>query len=108
MNFSEENDCNPFLEGCEYPHQLEKLSVVDELLIARCHVIIIMHRINLCSTWKYKDQLLNVHKENKELLVSFLKPGDVLPFPVSTLPILWLRKQQCNKIGYVGKGYDNG
>ena len=52
------------------------------------------YRINLGSTWKYKGQVLNVKQENKELLESILEPGDVLPRQVSTLPILWLRKQQ--------------
>ena len=76
-----------------------KLSVVEELLIARCHVIMSMYRINLGGTWKYKGQVLNAQQENKELLESILKPGDVLPHPMSTLPILWLHKQQGNEIG---------
>jgi hypothetical protein len=92
--FSAENDCDPFPDGCEYPHHLEKLSVVEELLIARCHVIMSMYRIGGGGTWKYKGQVLNVQQENKELLESILEPGDVLPRQVSTLPILWLRKQQ--------------
>ena len=58
-----------------------------------------MYRINLGGTWKYKGQVLNAQQENKELLESILKPGDVLPHPMSTLPILWLHKQQGNEIG---------
>ena len=47
-----------------------------------------IYRINLGSTWKYEGQVLNVQQENKELLESILRPGDVLPRHVSTLPIL--------------------
>ena len=57
------------------------------------------YRINLGSTWEYKVQALNTQQENKELFESILRPGDVLPCCVSTLPILWLHKYQGNVIG---------
>ena len=30
-DFPGENDCDPFPDGCDYPHKLSKLSVVGEL-----------------------------------------------------------------------------
>ena len=106
-HFSEENDSDPLLDGCDYhcdplpddcdyPVHLQKLPVVEELITAKYHVIMSIYKINLGGTWKYRDQILNLQQENKEFLESILRPDCVLSQHVATLPILWLRKHQCN------------
>ena len=55
-----------------------------------------IYRINQGGIWKYKGQVLNAKQENKELLESILRYGDISPRCLSTLPIILLCKQQGN------------
>ena len=89
-HFTEENDCDSCLDDCEYPNNLPNFLVVKKLLITKYHVIMSMYWINLGGTWKYRDQILSAKGESKEQIESILRPDEVLPQGVSTLPILGL------------------
>ena len=81
---SKENDMDPFPNG--YPFHLPKLTLIEELLISRCHVIMRCYRLKQGHGYQYKGHCLNLEQDPSEIWKK-------LPLPVNGLPIMIIRKR---------------
>ena len=94
--FSFTNDMDPFPGTCTYPFHLPKLTIIEEMLIAKAHVIMAVYRLKKSGTLVYKGNVLNVQQDNDALLKSILNSNDSLPRKISNLPVLYLRKNRSD------------
>ena len=92
--FSFVNDMDPFPGTCTYPFHLPKLTMIEEMLIAKAHVIMAVYRLRQSGTVVYRGNVLNVQQDNDNLLKSILNSNDFLPRKISDLPIIYLRKNR--------------
>ena len=79
MHFSFTNDMDPFPGTGTYPFHLPKLSIVEEMLIAKAHVIMSVYRLKKSGTVVYRGNVLNIEQDNNALLKSILNCNDTLP-----------------------------
>ena len=94
--FSFANDMDPFPGTCTYPFHLPKLTIIEEMLIAKAHVIMAVYRLKKSGTLVYKGNVLNVQQDNDALLKSILNSNDSLPRKISNLPIFYLQKNHSD------------
>ena len=73
------NDMDPFPGTGTYPFHLPKLTIIEEMLIVKTHVIMAVYRLKKSGTVVYKGNVLNVQQDNYGLLKSILNPTYLLP-----------------------------
>ena len=59
-------------DTCQYPFHLPKLTIIEEMLIAKAHVIMAIYRLKKSGSVVYKGNVLNVQQDNESLLKSIL------------------------------------
>ena len=74
---------DPFPGTGTYPFHLPKLTIIEEMLIAKAHVIMSVYRLKKSGTVVYRGNVLNVQQDNDGLLKSILNPNDSLPRKIS-------------------------
>ena len=81
---SKEHAMDPFTNG--YPFHLQKLTLIEELIIFQCHLIMRCYILKQGHVYQYKGNYLHLEQDPSETWKK-------LPFPVNGLPIMIMCKR---------------